>query len=110
MTSHSEKPRKAKTIKGNNTYENKINQEHNGSLSGRLCVTHHGCRNGVRAGHARRNTSRDVADANNSNRLRRSRDKELPVTNRIRGGRHRSGVERGDTAGPEDPWRRCLAP
>src|SRR6059058_2892129 len=40
----------------------------------------------------------------------RSRDKEFPVTNRIRGGRHGSGVERGDTAGPEDAWRRCLEP
>ena len=39
----------------------------------------------------------------------RSRDKDLPVTYRIRGGRHGRGVERRDTAGPETPgegaWR-----
>jgi hypothetical protein len=27
MTSHDGKPRKAKTMKGNNTYENKINED-----------------------------------------------------------------------------------
>ena len=32
--------------------------------------------------------SRDLGDANNSKRLRRSRDKEFSDTNRIRGGRH----------------------
>ena len=73
-------------------------------------LTHHGCRRGGRAGHARRKTSRDLGDADNSKRLRRSRDKELPDTNRIRGGRHGDRVERRDTAGSEDAGIRCLAP
>src|SRR5438128_8944393 len=78
-------------------------------LSGRLCVSPNGCHNGDQAGYGRRKTSRDLGDADNPNRLRRSRDKELPVTNRIRGGRHGGGVKRRDTAGSEDAWRRCLA-
>ena len=36
--------------------------------------------------------------------------RSFPSLTRIRGGRHRGGVERRDTAGSEDAWRRCLAP
>src|SRR5947199_1165877 len=97
-------------MKGNYTYENKISQEHNGSLTGGLCVSHHGRPNGGRAGHNRWNTSRDLGHADKFNRLRRSRDKELPVTGRIHGGRHGGRIERGDTAGSEDAWRRYLEP
>ena len=88
----------------------------------RLCVGHPGCRCTGPANRAGRRTSRDLRGTiggrlqgtwetqNNSDRLRRSRDKELPVTTGIRGGRHGGGVNRRDTAGSEDAWIRGLAP
>ena len=78
------------------------------------CLSHDGCRNGSRAddraGDGRRKASRDLGHADNSDRLPRSRAEEFSVPGNIHGGTHGDGVERGDTAGSEDAWRRCLAP
>src|SRR5438128_10756453 len=79
-------------------------------LSGRLCVSPNGCHNGDQAGYGRRKTSRDLGDADNPNRLRRSRDKELPVTNRIRGGRHGVVVEQRYSGSVDEGERRRVAP